>query len=116
MRTVKLRPMSWLIGCSLLIAGWTQGFAAEKAPYYQGKTLTIVINFAAGGPTAVEVGLDACFVRAVAPQLVLQAPQADAELSRRLRPVAVHPPEAPPISKDGSSASISENISRGSLR
>jgi len=28
--------------------------AAEKAPFYQGKTLTMVINFAAGGPTDVE--------------------------------------------------------------
>src|SRR5688572_2410842 len=54
MRTSKLRPVSWLIGCSLLIAGWTQGFAAEKSPYYQGKTLTFVINFAAGGPTDIE--------------------------------------------------------------
>ena len=54
MRTSKLRPMSWLIGCSLLIAGSSQVSAAEKAPYYQGKTLTIVINFAAGGPTDIE--------------------------------------------------------------
>jgi tripartite-type tricarboxylate transporter receptor subunit TctC len=28
--------------------------AAEKAPFYQGKTLTMVINFAAGGPTDIE--------------------------------------------------------------
>ncbi len=39
----------------LLIAGFqTPGFAAEKAPFYQGKTLNIVINFAAGGPTDIE--------------------------------------------------------------
>ena len=29
-------------------------FAAEKTPFYQGKTLNIVINFAAGGPTDIE--------------------------------------------------------------
>ena len=29
-------------------------FAAEKAPFYQGKTLNFVINFAAGGPTDIE--------------------------------------------------------------
>ena len=28
--------------------------AAEKTPFYQGKTLNIVINFAAGGPTDIE--------------------------------------------------------------
>src|SRR5512145_943889 len=28
--------------------------AAEKSPFYQGKTLTVVINFAAGGPTDIE--------------------------------------------------------------
>jgi tripartite-type tricarboxylate transporter receptor subunit TctC len=28
--------------------------AAEKAPFYQGKTLTMIINFAAGGPTDIE--------------------------------------------------------------
>ena len=27
---------------------------AEKTPFYQGKTLNIVINFAAGGPTDIE--------------------------------------------------------------
>ena len=29
------------------------GFAAE-APFYKGKTLTILINYAAGGPTDIE--------------------------------------------------------------
>ena len=29
-------------------------FAAEKAPFYQGKTVNILINFAAGGPTDIE--------------------------------------------------------------
>lgn len=31
----------------------TQGFSAEK-PFYEGKTLTVLINYAAGGPTDVE--------------------------------------------------------------
>ena len=30
------------------------GAGAEKAPFYQGKTLTVIINFAAGGPTDIE--------------------------------------------------------------
>ena len=29
-------------------------FAAEKPPFYQGKTLNFVINFGAGGPTDIE--------------------------------------------------------------
>jgi tripartite-type tricarboxylate transporter receptor subunit TctC len=37
-----------------LAALWASGFAAEKTPFYQGKTLNIVINFAAGGPTDIE--------------------------------------------------------------
>lgn len=41
-------------GFSLWIALWTQGFAAERPPFYEGKTLTFVINFAAGGPTDIE--------------------------------------------------------------
>lgn len=39
---------------SLLLATTDYGFAAEKAPFYQGKTLNLVINFAAGGPTDIE--------------------------------------------------------------
>src|SRR5918992_1261659 len=41
---------------SLLILAALQnlGLAAEKAPFYQGKTLNIIINFAAGGPTDIE--------------------------------------------------------------
>jgi tripartite-type tricarboxylate transporter receptor subunit TctC len=37
-----------------LAALWTTAFAAEKSPFYQGKTLNVVINFAAGGPTDIE--------------------------------------------------------------
>ena len=44
----------WFVTVSLVSAAWTLGFAAEKAAFYQGKTLTFVINFAAGGPTDIE--------------------------------------------------------------
>jgi tripartite-type tricarboxylate transporter receptor subunit TctC len=44
----------WFITVFLVFVCWTLGFAAEKTPFYQGKTLTIVINFAAGGPTDIE--------------------------------------------------------------
>ena len=37
-----------------LAALWTTAYAAEKSPFYQDKTLNIVINFAAGGPTDIE--------------------------------------------------------------
>ena len=43
-----------LCGFAILIANSNAPFAAEKAPFYQGKTLNIVINFAAGGPTDIE--------------------------------------------------------------
>lgn len=42
------------IGFSLLAGAWTYAVGAEKAPFYQGKTLNFVINFAAGGPTDIE--------------------------------------------------------------
>ena len=54
MKRNKARALFFAIGCSFCIAVWTQGFAAEKAAFYQGKTLTFVINFAAGGPTDIE--------------------------------------------------------------
>lgn len=38
----------------LVAALSTFGFAAEKTPFYQGKTLNFVINFGAGGPTDIE--------------------------------------------------------------
>jgi tripartite-type tricarboxylate transporter receptor subunit TctC len=41
--------------CLTLFAGfWNDASAAEKSPFYQGKTLNIIINFAAGGPTDIE--------------------------------------------------------------
>jgi tripartite-type tricarboxylate transporter receptor subunit TctC len=39
---------------TLLLHAGSDGIAAEKAPFYQGKTLNIIINFAAGGPTDIE--------------------------------------------------------------
>jgi len=38
----------------LFAALWTTAFAAEKSPFYQGKTINFVINFATGGPTDIE--------------------------------------------------------------
>jgi putative tricarboxylic transport membrane protein len=54
MKRSTSRLLFFAIGFSFFIALWTQGFAAEKAPFYQGKTLNFVINFAAGGPTDIE--------------------------------------------------------------
>src|SRR5439155_13759303 len=54
MRQYEKRSVFLAIGL-LTIAGLrAPGFAAEKAPFYQGKTLNVVINFAAGGPTDIE--------------------------------------------------------------
>ena len=54
MRRTRLRR--WLSGLTLLFlaAVSVEALAAEKAPFYQGKTLNLVINFAAGGPTDIE--------------------------------------------------------------
>ena len=43
-------PLLFLVG-TLLIAA--PAFAGQ-APFYQGKTITFLINFAAGGPTDIE--------------------------------------------------------------
>ena len=42
------------LGYSMIGALWTPGLAAEKPPFYRGKTLNVVINFATGGPTDIE--------------------------------------------------------------
>src|SRR5262245_10063936 len=47
------RLLLFAIAC-LFITVCTRVFAAEKAPFYQGKALNFVINFAAGGPTDIE--------------------------------------------------------------
>ena len=44
----------WFLVFSIVFAAWTLGFAAEKTPFYQGKTLTFIINFAAGGGPDIE--------------------------------------------------------------
>ena len=49
-----MRRLAWIVGCSLIVSVGATGFAAEQPPFYQGKTLTFVINFAAGGPTDIE--------------------------------------------------------------
>lgn len=50
----SLRSLVSIVGFSFFAALWTPSFAAEKPPFYQGKTLTFIINFAAGGPTDIE--------------------------------------------------------------
>ncbi len=54
MKQGSLRFLTSLLGLSVLMASWNVAPAAEKAPFYQGKTLTFIINFAAGGPTDIE--------------------------------------------------------------
>ena len=54
-----------------LAALWTTAFAAEKSPFYQGKTLNVVINFAAGGPTDIEAG----FLLSISPATFQETPR-----------------------------------------
>jgi tripartite-type tricarboxylate transporter receptor subunit TctC len=54
MRRHRLDGSLWLIGICLLSSTLHPAFAADKAPSYQGKTLTFIINFAPGGPTDIE--------------------------------------------------------------
>jgi tripartite-type tricarboxylate transporter receptor subunit TctC len=46
----------WLFALALIdfAAASVEALAAEKAPFYQGKTLNIMITFDAGGPTDIE--------------------------------------------------------------
>jgi len=48
------RLFLFAIGFSLLAGTGAHAVGAEKAPFYQGKKLNFVINFAAGGPTDIE--------------------------------------------------------------
>ena len=50
----RWRRLIVLCGLAILIVNSVAAGAAEKPPFYQGKTLNIVINFAAGGPTDIE--------------------------------------------------------------
>jgi hypothetical protein len=54
MRRNTLRRLVSIFGFTFFTAVATQSLAADRAPFYQGKTLTIIINFAAGGPTDIE--------------------------------------------------------------
>lgn len=54
MRGSNSRRCSLTLGYFLFTALWAGAFAAEKTPFYQGKTLNVVINFGAGGPTDIE--------------------------------------------------------------
>jgi tripartite-type tricarboxylate transporter receptor subunit TctC len=54
-----MKGINWrliLVAVTLLLhaAAQTVVSAAEKAPFYQGKTINVIINFAAGGPTDIE--------------------------------------------------------------
>lgn len=48
------RRLIVLCALAISLADRNPTCAAEKPPFYQGKTLNIVINFAAGGPTDIE--------------------------------------------------------------
>ena len=50
----RWRRLIVLYGLAIFSAISSAAYAAEKAPFYQGKTLNIIINFAAGGPTDIE--------------------------------------------------------------
>jgi tripartite-type tricarboxylate transporter receptor subunit TctC len=54
MKRRAVNQFSLVLRCLFFLALATAASAAEKTPFYQGKTLTMVINFAAGGPTDVE--------------------------------------------------------------
>ena len=57
MRVVAVRFFLAVLG--FLLIGRTQ---AAEAPYYQGKNVTFLINFAAGGPTDIEGRIVARFL------------------------------------------------------
>ena len=50
-----------LLGAILTVLGLAPAYSAET-PFYRGKTLTVLINFAAGGPTDIEGRLVARFL------------------------------------------------------
>ena len=54
MRRNNLRLLVSIVGFTFLTAAAAQSLAADRPPFYQGKTLTFIINFAAGGPTDIE--------------------------------------------------------------
>jgi tripartite-type tricarboxylate transporter receptor subunit TctC len=54
MRVGNWRRCTTALCLTLFAWLWSNASAAEKSPFYQGKTLNIIINFAAGGPTDIE--------------------------------------------------------------
>ncbi|HUK42286.1 MAG TPA: hypothetical protein VLX11_14625 [Candidatus Acidoferrales bacterium] len=50
----SLPHLTRIVGCFCITLITSAGFAAERSPFYQGKTLNFIINFAAGGPTDIE--------------------------------------------------------------
>src|SRR5688572_19821333 len=54
MKRHSWRLAAALFGFSIFFESYGAALAAEKPSLYQGKTLNIVINFAAGGPTDIE--------------------------------------------------------------
>lgn len=54
MRRNNMRRISLAISLLTFFAFRISALAAEKTPFYQGKTINFVINFAAGGPTDIE--------------------------------------------------------------
>ena len=54
MKRINRAVVFFAVSLLLHAAAGSDGIAAEKSPFYQSKTLTIVINFAPGGPTDIE--------------------------------------------------------------
>jgi len=54
MKRNNSRMLFFAIAFSFFMAVWTQGFAAEKAPFYQGKTLNFVITLPPAGRRNIE--------------------------------------------------------------
>ena len=67
MRRNKMGRIALAMGLLFLFALRASGFSAEKAPFYQGKTINIVINFAAGGPTDIESRISPSICRNIFP-------------------------------------------------
>lgn len=55
---MKRKGWRWHLGCLVVAAGFVVNFSryglAAETPFYKGKTLTVIINYAAGGPTDIE--------------------------------------------------------------
>ena len=58
---MQICPLSRLVFLAISLVYASSAFAAESA-FYKGKTLTVLINFAAGGPTDIEGRLVGRFI------------------------------------------------------